>query len=190
MKNSLRQKAIAYRRQLAEGDLTALGQQITASLSTLLQTFEPCTVGLFHPTQGEPEIMDIAQNSRLSGFSWALPVCCESMTGPILQFADFRLGDALEAGRYNIPVPAKKNWVQPGLLLLPCVAFHREGARLGYGAGWYDRTLAQLAGSPITVGVAYSATESPDFFAENHDYLMDFVVTEKEVIQCNGQKRQ
>lgn len=182
--------AMAYRQQLAGGDLQALGQQITTSLSTLLQTFEPCTVGLFHPTQGEPEILDIAENPGLSSFSWALPVCCNSSEGPILQFASFQSGEQMEVGRYNIPVPANKNWVQPGLLLLPCVAFHREGARLGYGAGWYDRTLAQLANQPIAVGVAYSATESPDFFAENHDHLLDFVVTEKEVIHCNDRKPQ
>lgn len=181
---------MAYRQQLAGGDLKALGQQITASLTTLLQTFEPCTVGLFHPTQGEPEILNIVQNPVLSSFSWALPVCCESSKGPILQFAGFRVGDALEAGRYNIPVPANKNWVQPGILLLPCVAFHREGARLGYGAGWYDRTLAQLANQPIAVGVAYSATESPDFFSEDHDHWLDFVVTEKELIHCNRGKPQ
>ncbi|MCZ8016856.1 MAG: 5-formyltetrahydrofolate cyclo-ligase [Limnobacter sp.] len=190
MKNTLRQMAMAYRQQLAGDDLQALGQEITASLSTLLQTFEPCTVGLFYPTKGEPEILNILENSGLSSFAWALPVCSESSKGPILRFASFQRGDQLEAGRYNIPVPVCKNWVQPTLLLLPCLAFHRDGARLGYGAGWYDRTLAQLEAKPVTVGVAYSTTESPDSFAEHHDYLLDFVVTEKSAITCTGRKSQ
>lgn len=181
---------MAYRQQLAADDLQALGHQISACVITLLQTCKPCTAGMFHPIQGEPEIMRIAETPSLSCFSWALPICCDSSTGPILQFARFRMGEPLEVGRYNIPVPAEKNWVHPSILLIPCVAFHRGGARLGYGAGWYDRTLAQLSETPITVGVAYSATESPDDFAENHDHLLDFVVTEKEVIHCKGGKPQ
>jgi 5-formyltetrahydrofolate cyclo-ligase len=182
--------AIAYRQQLTKDDLLALGQKISGSLSTLLQTFEPCTVGLFHPAKGEPEILSLIENCGLAGFSWALPVCCESPSGRFLKFASFGQGEALEMGRYDIPVPVCKNWVQPDVLLLPCVAFHREGARLGYGAGWYDRTLAQLVNKPVAVGVAYAATESPDCFAEHHDCLLDYVVTEQSVIACAGVKRQ
>lgn len=181
---------MAYRQKLAADDLQALGHEISACVITLLQTFKPCTVGLFHPTQGEPEILCVAEAPGLSSFSWALPVCCESPTGPILQFAGFRTGEQLEVGRYKIPVPAEKNWVHPGVLLIPCVGFHRGGARLGYGAGWYDRTLSRFTQAPISIGVAYAATESPDNFAENHDHLLDFVVTEKEVIHCHPGKFQ
>lgn len=184
MKKSLRQKALAYRTQLAGDEITALGREISTSVLTLLQTFKPCTVGLFYPTQGEPDILCITGNSALVNFEWALPVCCESPTGPVLGFAQFVQGQELEPGRYNIAVPKKKNWVQPDVLLIPCVAFHRNGARLGYGAGWYDRTLNSLATKPLTVGVAYANTELLDNFAEPHDQLLDHVVTEQAVITC------
>ncbi len=139
-------------------------------------------MGLFHPTRGEPSVLNITNNLALAGFQWALPVCCGSPTGPVLKFASFAAGDELEAGRYNIPVPKNKTWVQPLVLLVPCVAFHRSGARLGYGAGWYDRTLSRMPNKPVTVGVAYAFTESTDNFSEQHDEILDFLVTEREVI--------
>lgn len=184
MKKSFRQTALEYRKQLSVEQYTALGQQIAASLLTLLQTYKPCTVGLFYPTRGEPNLLEIMGNPMLAGFQWALPVCCESPTGPVLQFAAFKQGSELEAGQYNIPVPLKKTWVQPDVLIIPCLAFHRSGARLGYGAGWYDRTLSGLNPQPVTVGIAYSGTELEDDFSEPHDRLLDYVVTDQAVIHC------
>lgn len=139
---------------------------------------------IFFLRQGEPDILCIMGNSTLENFEWALPVCCESPTGSMLEFAQFEQGQELEPGRYNIAVPKTKNWVQPDVLLIPCVAFHRSGARLGYGAGWYDRTIDSLTTKPVTVGVAYSQTELLEDFAEPHDQLLDHVVTEQAVITC------
>jgi len=182
MKKSLRQTAMAYRNRLQPEEINSLSQEISASLITLLQTFQPCTVGLFYPTRGEPNVLAIMNNLALKGFRWALPVCCESPTGPFLKFAQFAPDMEMELGRYNIPVPKSKSWVQPEVLLVPCLAFHRAGARLGYGAGWYDRTLSQMPAKPVTVGVAYAITETKDNFSEQHDELLDYLLTEREFI--------
>jgi 5-formyltetrahydrofolate cyclo-ligase len=182
MKKSLRQTALAYRNKLRPEEIKALSEEISASLLTLLQTFQPCTVGLFYPTRGEPNVLDIVNNLAVKGFQSALPVCCESPTGPHLKFARFAPDEDMELGRYDIPVPKLKSWVQPDVLLIPCLAFHRSGARLGYGAGWYDRTLSQMPAKPVTVGVAYAATEFQDNFSEQHDELLDYVLTERELI--------
>jgi len=184
MKKSFRQTAFEYRKQLSAEQYAVLSAQIAASTSTLLQTFKPCTVGLFYPTRGEPGLLEIMGNSMLKDFRWALPVCCESSAGPILQFAEFTQGAELEAGQYSIPVPLKKTWLQPDILIVPCLAFHRRGARLGYGAGWYDRTFGTLNPNPLAIGVAYSATEMEEDFSEPHDRLLDHVVTERAVIHC------
>lgn len=186
MKKSLRQQALAYRKQLSDHEFAACELQIYAGVFTLLQTIKPCTVGLFYPTRSEPNILNIAGNPQLKGFDWALPVCCESPTGRLLRFAAYRAGDELEVGQYNIAVPKSKTWVQPEVLLIPCVAFHREGARLGYGAGWYDRTLQSSTPKPTTIGVAYSNTELKDSFAEPHDQLLDYVVTERAILRCKA----
>lgn len=128
--------------------------------------------------------MGLLADQQLAAWSWALPVCSESPLGPVLKFAQFKSGDALEPGRYNIPVPKSKTWVEPELLVIPCLGYHADGSRLGYGAGWYDRTLNGMSKSPVRVGVAYAATEFLQAFAEPHDHMLDYVVTENGVTVC------
>ena len=184
MKKSLREIAIACRNRLSTDEITDFSLKISASIVTLLQTFKPCSVGLFYPIRGEPNILSIISNPTLHGFDWALPVCGKATTGLILQFAQYGQGDELESGKYNIPVPSIKKWMQPDVLLIPCVGFHKNGARLGYGAGWYDRTLFDLRTPPVTIGIAYSDTEITDNFAEPHDQRLDYIVTERAVLNC------
>lgn len=189
MKKSLRQNALAYRERLSAGEIQVFELKISASLVTLLQTFKPCTVGLFYPTRGEPNILGIMGNSSLKGFRWALPVCCESATDRHLKFAEYISGGKLEAGKYNIPVPVDKKWVSPSVLVVPCLGFHRSGTRLGYGAGWYDQTLAGLNPRPLTIGIAYSGTGISNNFAQTHDELLDYLITDQSTID-NSRKSQ
>jgi 5-formyltetrahydrofolate cyclo-ligase len=186
MKKSLRQAAFAYRKSLTPLEFDVLGHQITTHLTTLLQTFKPCSVGLFHPIQKEPSLLDIMREKSLLGFDWSLPVCNEhTIDEAKLCFARFNVGQNLELGRYNIPIPLHKKWVKPAVLLIPCLGFHRQGIRLGYGSGWYDRTLSKMVPKPITIGIAYSKTEFDAIFVEPHDCLLDYVITECEIIQCS-----
>lgn len=182
MKKSLRQAALAHRNHLAPCEIREFSQVISASLRTLLQSLQPCTVGLFYPVRSEPDVLSIMDSAGLEGFKWALPVCCESPEGSILRFAQYKPADELVSGAYDIPCPKNQTWVKPALLVIPCLAFHSGGARLGYGAGWYDRTLSRTLPVPMTVGVAYSVTESKENFREAHDHLLDFVITERGVI--------
>ncbi|HEY1060019.1 MAG TPA: 5-formyltetrahydrofolate cyclo-ligase [Limnobacter sp.] len=184
MKKNLRQWAMAQRAKRDEALVAAFSQQIRASVLTVLQSIGPCTVGLYHPFKGEPNVLPIAQSEALAGYSWALPVCVRDASGARLQFAQWDKDTALETGEYGIPVPVHKHWVSPAVLLIPCLAFHASGARLGYGAGWYDRTLQAYDSAglkPFCVGVAYSDTEVAEMFHEPHDRLLDVVVTERVV---------
>lgn len=185
IKNSLRQRGLAFRKQLSDQQVLAHQQDICAHLITLLQTLGPCTVGLYYPVRREPNTLEITREPLLRAFEWALPVCSFENDRAFLQFARYSSGDALEPGEYSIPVPVQKQWVKPRVLLLPCVAFHRDGTRLGYGAGWYDKTLQHLHPAPITVGVAYSATESQEVFSEPHDCKLNHLVTEIGVVDCS-----
>ncbi len=161
-------------------------KQIGELANTLLQSFGPCTVGFFYPTSGEPDLLSLVNNRELEGVIWALPVCCSDATGNHLKFARYTSDTPLEAGRYNIPVPRECNWVDPNVILMPCLGFDRTGARLGYGAGWYDQTMSRLVPRPLTVGVAYAATEYAPPFAQPHDQLLDWVLTEKEAIKITS----
>lgn len=81
-------------------------------------------------------------------------------------------------------VPASGAWLVPDVLIVPLVAFDRSGGRLGYGGGFYDRTLAELrAAGPVTaIGFAYAAQEADALVQEATDAPLDQIVTEREVI--------
>ena len=115
------------------------------------------------------------------------PVCLPVVVaeGQPLRFRAWTPGCAMEAGPFGAMVPARGDWVVPSVLIVPLVAFDRAGRRLGYGGGFYDRTLAGLrAAGPVTaIGFAYAAQEAEALPQEKTDAALDLVVTEREVIR-------
>jgi 5-formyltetrahydrofolate cyclo-ligase len=94
-----------------------------------------------------------------------------------LKFYPWRPGDVLVIDAHNVMAPVERERIiHPELLLLPCVGFNAQRYRLGYGGGYYDRTLA-VERPPRTVGIAYAMCEAA-FEADAHDIPMDWVVTE------------
>ena len=93
--------------------------------------------------------------------------------------------DPLDRGQWGIREPkAEAADVEPDIILVPLLAFDRAGQRIGYGAGYYDQTLAQLrARKPVTaVGIAFAAQEVPTVPSTPRDERLDLVLTEREVI--------
>jgi 5-formyltetrahydrofolate cyclo-ligase len=111
-----------------------------------------------------------------------LPVM-ERMGRP-LRFRAWTPGAPLVSGGFGTLVPEAGDWVVPEVLVVPLVAFDRRGGRLGYGGGFYDRTLAALraAGPVIAIGFAWAAQEDEGLPVDGTDALLDMVVTEGEVI--------
>ncbi len=95
-----------------------------------------------------------------------------------LRFHVWYPGCPMEEDAYGIPKPKDTEPFQPQLLLVPCVGFGPGGLRLGYGGGFYDRTLAALNPRPVTVGVGYAHGFVPWLEAEAHDVPLDVVLTE------------
>jgi 5-formyltetrahydrofolate cyclo-ligase len=95
-----------------------------------------------------------------------------------LRFHVWYPGCPMEEDAYGIPKPKDTEAFQPQLLLVPCVGFGPGGLRLGYGGGFYDRTLAALDPRPVTVGVGYAHGFVPWLEAEGHDVPLDVVLTE------------
>nr|WP_175581730.1 5-formyltetrahydrofolate cyclo-ligase [Pseudooceanicola sp. HF7] len=104
--------------------------------------------------------------------------------GQPLRFALWEPGCAMEEGAFGVLVPVPQLWMQPEILIVPLVAFDRAGYRLGYGGGFYDRTLERLrAQKPVlAVGYAYGAQEDADLPLEATDQKLDLIITEAEVI--------
>lgn len=91
-------------------------------------------------------------------------------------------GEELIPGRYGIPVPASGSAVLPDAIVVPCVGFNRAAYRLGYGGGWFDRTLPLLPDSVRVVGVAFGFQATDAFEPQPHDRPMHCIVTEAGVI--------
>ena len=122
-----------------------------------------------------------------AGVTVGLPVT--GKRGAPLTFRRWRPEVAMVRGRMDSPEPpAEADPVEPDLLFVPLAAFDRRGHRIGYGAGFYDRTLAGLRRSRrvVAIGVGYAAQETLFIPAEAHDEALDFVLTDKEMIVCAG----
>ena len=111
-----------------------------------------------------------------AGADAALPVVTEKRQP--LEFWHWTPGTKMRLGAWNIPVPATRHVVRPTALLVPLLGHDDAGFRLGYGAGYYDRTLASLAPKPLTVGVGFETARLHTIFPQSHDIPMDAVATE------------
>jgi len=172
----------------------AYGQDAAHSLAQygrdLFAGLAPGTVSAFWPTRGEPDVRPLMHALHESGRTIGLPV----MAGPEdpLTFRAWQPGDELVRGPFRIMEPAPTQpIVAPTILLVPLVAFDREGYRLGYGGGYYDRTLAKLAAeaggkAPIAYGVAYRAQEVVHVPSEAHDIPLHGYLTPEGVRTSHG----
>ena len=136
-------------------------------------------MAVYWPIRGEPSLGALPQRWTQAGVQLALPVV--SGRHLPLQWVAWAPGDPMSAGAYGIATPAVQRPVRPVVLLVPCVGFDRRGFRIGYGGGYYDRTLAALAADgpvrPIAIGVAWDEGWLDDTEPLATDVPMDLVVT-------------
>ena len=133
------------------------------------------SLGVYWPMRNEPDLQAVYATLAGLGVQLALPV----VQGPALplRFAPWLPGEALQKDAMGVFVPARQTaFVQPAGLLIPCVGFTAQGMRLGYGGGFYDRTLAVRA-PPQTVGIAYAAAQVR-FAAGPFDVALGRIITE------------
>lgn len=119
------------------------------------------------------------------GFSLALPVI-EKRGKPLVMRA-WKPGDVMNSGQWGIAEPTEdKAELEPDVVLVPLLAFDLAGGRLGYGGGFYDRTLSKLRGTKPTfgIGVAYDEQRVENVPREEHDQLLDWVLTPSGPIRC------
>jgi 5-formyltetrahydrofolate cyclo-ligase len=140
----------------------------------------------FMPLKSEINPVPLMQKLAAAGARLALPVVCGR--GKPLRMRAFAFGDALASGVWGIrePKPHAPE-VVPDVLLVPLLAFDRAGNRVGYGAGYYDLTIASLRaqGSVLAVGIAFAAQQIAQVPATARDARLDLVLTEREEIIIN-----
>jgi 5,10-methenyltetrahydrofolate synthetase len=138
------------------------------------------TVSLYWPFRGEPDLRSWMGSVIDRGGVAALPVVVEKAR-PLI-FRAYRPGDRLEKGVWNIPVPADGATVTPDVVIAPLVGFDGGKFRLGYGGGFFDRTLAGFAAKPLVIGIGYSTQRIDTIHPQPHDIRMDRIVTETQTL--------
>ena len=167
---------IERRLAISAEDRAARSAAITTALDALLAPRQGALVGCYWPFRGEYDPRWLLRQWHGRGMRLALPVAAERAK-PLL-FRSWRPGDRLTPGLWDIPVPAEGDPVSPDVLLVPVVGFDRHLYRLGYGGGYFDRTLAALETKPLAVGVGFEQARIPTIFPQLHDVPMDVIVTE------------
>ncbi len=178
-KRSLRELARAKRRAAASASGNEAGERLRESFLSALPLPPAQVVAGYWPMPEEIDVRPLMTHLHRSGFVLALPVVVGR--GQPLIFRQWRPSLALVAGVYGIPVPgADAPELTPGVLLVPLLAFDDEGRRLGYGAGYYDRTLAALRreGDILAIGVGYTVQRMGSLPEDASDQRLDWVVTE------------
>jgi 5-formyltetrahydrofolate cyclo-ligase len=175
-RKALRADLIARRLALPAADRAAASDRITARLKALLACAPGRLIGFYWPFKGEYDPRPLARDLHAAGVALALPVVV-ARAQPLI-FRPWQPGAPMARGVWDIPVPAGGDPVEPDTLLVPLVGFDAEGYRLGYGGGFYDRTIAAMAIRPRSIGVAFACGRLSSIRPQPYDMRMDRIVTE------------
>jgi 5,10-methenyltetrahydrofolate synthetase len=175
-RRTTRARLLEQRTQMAAKERDTRSARIAGVLDRAIGRIAGRVVGVYWPIKGEPNLYPWIRKLAEKGVSFALPVVIRK--GWPLEFRRWAPGDALERGFWNIPVPANGPAVLPDVLVAPLVGFDAERFRLGYGGGFYDRTIAAAANQPQLIGVGFERCRLPTIYPQPHDIRMDAIVTD------------
>ena len=169
-----RERLVALRLALRPERRSEQAVAITRDLDRILPAGSP-TVSLYWPIRGEPDLRPWMHALHARGVRVALPVVVAH--GQPLEFREWQPHARLERGVWKIPFPADGAVVVPDVAVAPLVGFDRACYRLGYGGGFFDRTLASLEPRALAIGIGYPETELKTIFPQPFDVPMDWIVT-------------
>lgn len=172
-------RKVAYAARKAAHDLDSGGA--SGLLSSVLAGYRGVPLAGYMPIRSEIDPLPAMAEAAAHG-----PVGVPVITakGAPLRFSRWTPDMALRAGPFGAKVPMVDDYFDPEILIVPLVAFTRTGGRLGYGGGFYDRTLEQLRArrATLAIGFAYGAQEASELPLEVTDQPLDMIVTENEVV--------
>ena len=173
--------AVGYRSDQAVMIAEGLDQVIAAS------RIAAPAVSVYWPIAGEPDLRPWMKALYQSGACVVLPVAI-ALAQP-LTFREWSPEARLARGLWNIPYPADGRMVVPNIVIAPVVGFDPQCYRLGFGGGFYDRTLAALQPSPLKIGVGYPEAAIRTIYPQAHDIAMDWIVTGTETVPAPAPRR-
>jgi 5,10-methenyltetrahydrofolate synthetase len=176
-----RARLIAARQAIPVSARASAAVWIGEALDAHLGDLSGQRVGLYWPFKGEPDLRGWAERQRAYDAQFCLPVVVRKFAP--LVFRDWSGQAPLERGVWNIPIPpASEPEVIPDVVIAPVVGFDAAGFRLGYGGGYYDRTLAalhQLGHAPRVIGVGFEIQRIPTIYPQPYDIALDGAVLAK-----------
>lgn len=174
-----RTRLIGERERLDPATRDRLRERIDAHLERSFPGLAAATIAFCWPMRGEYDARPLAQVLRGRGSVTALPVV--AAPGQPLTFREWHPGVALAPGPLGIPYPASSDPVVPTVVLVPLNGWDEAGHRLGYGGGFFDRTLTGPPKPPIAIGVGYELGRMASIRPQGWDVPMDWIVTERGV---------
>lgn len=147
---------------------------IAGQLDALIPLRAAEIVSVYWPIRAEPDLREWMRAAGTRGLRVALPVALE--LGRPMSFREWRPGVPMARGLWKIPYPAEGPDILPTTVIAPLVGFDARCYRLGYGGGFFDRTLAALTEKPVIIGVGYPQLRIDTIFAQRHDIPMDWIL--------------
>jgi 5,10-methenyltetrahydrofolate synthetase len=169
-----RSRLIALRCALPAENRTRHTAAIVGQLDAMISARSNEIVSAYWPIRGEPDLRSWMRAACLRGLRIALPVAVE--LGQPMTFREWRPDAPMARGLWKIPYPATGPDVSPTTVLAPLVGFDSTCYRLGYGGGFFDRTLAAMGHKPVVIGLGYPQLRIPTIFPQRHDIPMDWIV--------------
>ena len=170
-----RARLIALRMGIPSAVRREWDELITARLKEFLSK-QLGVLGVFWPFRAEFDPRPLIETLADAGQVVALPAVIDRR-GP-LEYRAWRPGERLVAGVWDIPIPEKREIVLPTMVLVPLVGFDGASFRLGYGGGYFDRTLAALTPRPFAIGVGFEFQRLKTIYPQPFDIPMDLIITE------------
>jgi 5-formyltetrahydrofolate cyclo-ligase len=174
-----RERLIAERERLPPATVEHFRERIDGHLERSFPGLAAATIAFCWPVRGEYDARPLAEALRSRGAVTALPVVVAP--GQPLAFREWHPGVTLAPGPLGIPYPVDSDPVVATVVLLPLNGWDEAGYRLGYGGGFFDRTLASLPKPPVAIGVGYELARMPTIRPQAWDIPMDWIVTERGV---------
>jgi 5-formyltetrahydrofolate cyclo-ligase len=171
-----RDRLIAARLAIPADERSRMSAAIAAGIDAIVGDPAGRVASFYWPFRGEPDLRPWAERFAAAGGRTALPIVVEKAQP--LVFRSWLHGEPLAKGVWNIPIPAGGDTVIPDIVIAPLVGFDAERYRLGYGGGFFDRTLAALPTMPLVIGVGYSLSRLGTIHPLPHDIPMTRIVTE------------
>ena len=181
-----RGELITARAAVAPAQRKTWGERITALLEMGFAVPSGAVIGFCWPYKGEFDARFVVRHWCQQGVTAALPEVVEKARP--LRFRKWWPGAPMRQGVYDIPVPDGTEVLLPDVMVVPMNGFDEQGYRLGYGGGYFDRTLAALQRCVLTIGVSFEALRLPTIHPQSHDIPMDFVVSEAGIYRAGGRK--